>query len=146
MSEEELWNFLSRGKVMALATIDEKGYPHNTPVWYVILDRTLYFRGGSDKKKIRNIKKNSKVSLTVEAGAKYTQQRGIMIQGEARRVTNGKLKNFVNRLLLSKYEELRNYEDMPSVWRRKFENEDREIIEIVAKKIVSWDNRKWVSK
>lgn len=146
MTDREAWSFISRGRVIALATIDEDGYPHNTPVWYVIFNKKLYFRAGTSKKKIRNIQNNPKVSLTIEAGARYTQQRGVMIQGEARRVTDANFKRFINKRLLSKYAKLRNYEDMPSAWRRRFENEDRELIEIVPMKIASWDNRKWISK
>ncbi|MFQ5762924.1 MAG: pyridoxamine 5'-phosphate oxidase family protein [Candidatus Bathyarchaeia archaeon] len=144
MTDDEVWTFLAGQKIMSVATISAKTQPHNTPVWYVVHDRKLYFRAAPSKVKVRNIKTNPLASCTVESGEKYTELRGVTILAEARVVTDESLRQQINAELLRKYEAERNYVLMPKRWREMFEFEEREIIELTPIKIASWDNGKWL--
>jgi PPOX class probable F420-dependent enzyme len=145
MSEAEAWSFLKNHYTMILSTVDSLGFPHVTPVWYVIIDGKIYFRAQAYKKKIRNLLKKPQIAAVVEDGERYTELRGVMFQGVARIVDHDKTKRkLVFAMLAEKYQRLRDTDNMPKMWREKFGKEHRLVVEVMPTRIVSWDNRKWV--
>jgi PPOX class probable F420-dependent enzyme len=130
---------------MIVATVDSFGFPHVTPVWYVVSDGKVYFRAQPYKKKVRNLLKKPQVCAVVEDGEKYSELRGVMIQGLAKIIDHDRLKRKqVFSMLADKYSGLRDTERMPKSWQEKFGKEHRVVIELNPTKIVSWDNRKWI--
>lgn len=132
---------------MILSTLDSFGYPHSAPVWYVVIGDKIYFRAQPYKKKVRNILKRAQVCAVVEDGEKYTELRGVMIQGLAKVVDSDKAKRkLVFSMLAEKYENLRDTDKMPKSWQEKYGKEHRVVMELTPTNIVSWDNRKWLSE
>lgn len=146
MSEEEAWSFLSEHKILVVATVSSDGKPHNTPVWFLVRGREIFFRAQGYKKKIKNLAANPWVSCVVEDGEKYTELRGVMIEGKARVVEDASLRDSVIKDLLARYRGERNTVEMPVEWRKQFEVEPREVVEVTPLKVVSWDNRKWLKR
>ena len=128
---------------MSVATVDEMRVPHNTPIWYFIKGKKIYFRAQPYKKKILNIKSNPNVSCLVEDGRKYSELRGVVIQGTAMIVEEERVRKIINEGLKTRYAKERDYENMPEHWRDRFLKEKRAIVEVTPKRILSWDNRKW---
>ncbi len=146
MTREQEWSFLKDHYTMVLSTLDSYGFPHAAPVWYVIIDGRIYFRAQPYKKKVRNILKRPQVCGVIEDGEKYSQLRGVMIQGLAKVVDNDKpRRKQVFSMLAEKYANLRDTGKMPKIWQEKYGKEHRVVIELVPTNIVSWDNRKWVA-
>jgi PPOX class probable F420-dependent enzyme len=94
MSDEELRAFLAEKKVVTCATIGPNGRPHLMPRWYAVDDLTL--RGWTDAKsqKAKNLERDPRATLQVEAGEAYHELRGVMmecdvaIERDADRVVN----------------------------------------------------------
>ncbi|MBI4257602.1 MAG: TIGR03618 family F420-dependent PPOX class oxidoreductase [Thaumarchaeota archaeon] len=146
MTEREVWGFLNNHKILVVATVAPDGRPHNTPVWYMVRGGKIFFRAQGYKMKIRNLAANSWVSCVVEDGDKYTELRGVVIHGKARVVKDASLKDSLIKDLLTRYRKERDTEQMPAEWRKRFEAEPREVVEVTPVKIISWDNRKWSEK
>ncbi len=107
----------------------------------------IYFRAQPYKKKITNILKKPQVCAVVEDGDKYTELRGVMIQGLAKIVDEDKvLRKRVFDMLAEKYQPMRDTNRFPKTWQETFGKEHRVVVEFKPTKIVSWDNRKWVSR
>src|SRR5258708_37998880 len=70
MSEEEVWDYLEPKNTIYVAFVQDDGYPHLTPVWFVVMDRKLYFRGSSYKVKFR-LARSAKVCCACDDGTKY---------------------------------------------------------------------------
>ena len=132
--------------ILTVATIGKEGYPHCTPVWFVVENGKLYFRANPSKQKVLNIRRNDRVCCSVEDGEVYSELRGAMITGRARLLTPGDFFNNINNKLLEKYRAERDYNNLPLEWRRNFENEDRVIVEATPQRVTSWDNRKWLRR
>ena len=67
MTEEEIRNFLSNGKLFArIGTIDKNGDPNVHPVWYYFDNEKIYFETGKDARKAQNIKKNNKMYFCID--------------------------------------------------------------------------------
>ena len=145
MNSDEAWSFMQSHYTMVLATLDSFGFPHAAPVWYVVIEKKLYFRAQPYKKKVRNILKRPQVCGVIQDGDKYTELRGVMIQGLAKIVDNDKVRRKqVFSMLAEKYADLRDTEGMPRAW-EKYGREHRVIIELTPTNVASWDNRKWVA-
>jgi len=146
MTEPEFWAFLAEQRVLFVSTVDRRGRPHTTPVWYTIEGSKLYFRSQPYKRKIRNLREHPWVSCSVHAGDRYTELRGATITARARIVEERELGEQIQQALLRRYANERNYEGMPPEWRRRWLHEERVIVELTPTKIASWDNRKWAMR
>lgn len=79
----ERWDLLERNMVMRLATVDPAGYPHVTPIWYVA-DRSygnVYFSTPEDTRKVRDVERFPKASLTVDEGSYYFDLTAVIVEG-----------------------------------------------------------------
>ncbi len=83
MTESERLEFLSAPRILIVTTVDGRGYPHVTPMWYVVDDGKVVFRSFTRSQKIVNLRRNPKVGVLVEEGHAYEDLRGVMIQGQA---------------------------------------------------------------
>lgn len=60
-----------------LVTVRPDGRPHSVPVWGVVVDETVYFGGGPDTRKARNLDGNPNVVVHTESGDDV-----VIIEGE----------------------------------------------------------------
>ena len=147
MKQTEAWAFVQSHYKMVLCTLDSFGFPHAAPVWYVVIGDKIYFRAQPYKKKIKNILKKPEVCAVVEDGDKYTELRGVMVQGLAKVVDTDKvIRKRVFEMLAEKYHEMRDTDRFPKRWQETYGKEHRVVVEFKPTKIVSWDNRKWLSR
>lgn len=80
MSDEEVQAFLELERVVTVATIGRDGWPHLMPLWYVLREGELWAWTYGKSQKIRNLERESRCTLQVEAGDTYDQLRGVMIK------------------------------------------------------------------
>jgi PPOX class probable F420-dependent enzyme len=80
MSDEEVLAFLGEERVLTCATVGTDGWPHLMPLWYVVRDGECWGWTYAKSQKIRNLERESRCTLQVEAGDDYSQLRGVMIK------------------------------------------------------------------
>ncbi len=80
MSEEEVLAFLDESKTVVCATNGPRGLPHLVPLWYVVRDGQLWAWTFARSQKALNIERDPRATLVVEAGEKYEELRGIMLE------------------------------------------------------------------
>ena len=74
---------------MTLATNGPHGYPHAVAMFFVIDDDlTIRFATYGSSQKVKNIQRDSKVTLLVETGTAYSELRGVMLEGDAEITTD----------------------------------------------------------
>src|SRR5271168_352094 len=87
MSEAEVATFLGEERTVTCATAGPRGWPHLMPLWYVLRDpgkdgpspRVWAWTYGSSQK-VRNLQRDPRASLQVEAGESYELLRGVMLE------------------------------------------------------------------
>ena len=80
MSPEELRAFLDEERTVTCASIGPNGRPHLMPLWYVREgDEILCWTYGSSQK-VKNLERRPQATLQVEAGRKYEELRGAMLE------------------------------------------------------------------
>jgi PPOX class probable F420-dependent enzyme len=80
MSDAEVAAFLAQERTVICATIGQDGFPHLMPLWYVMRDEDLWSWTFAKSQKVRNLERDPRATLQVEAGTEYAELRGVMLK------------------------------------------------------------------
>lgn len=83
MTDAEVTSLLQQCRTATIATTGPGGFPHLVAMWYGLLDGKVYFETKVKSQKVVNLRRDPKVSCSVEAGQTYDQLRGVAIEGTA---------------------------------------------------------------
>jgi pyridoxine/pyridoxamine 5'-phosphate oxidase len=86
MAPDEVAAFLAAGRKVQLATNGQDGFPHVVTMYYVMTGGQITFWTYRRSQKARNLERDARISCLVENGEEYFDLRGVLIQGEARRI------------------------------------------------------------
>lgn len=142
MSRKEVWRFLESQRRVYLGFAMENGYPHVTPIWFVIVGETIYMRAQDYKVKV-GLAAKGKACVVIDDGDKYRELRGAVMWGRSRLISEKRLIAKLTALFEAKYSGRQwKADEMPKDWVEERSKEKRAFIEFVPKKVDSWDNRK----
>jgi nitroimidazol reductase NimA-like FMN-containing flavoprotein (pyridoxamine 5'-phosphate oxidase superfamily) len=89
MSDTEVAAFLAGERTVTCATVGLRGWPHLMPLWYVLRDPPEGEPGPrvwawtyAASQKVRNLERDPRATVQVEAGEVYEQLRGVMLECE----------------------------------------------------------------
>jgi hypothetical protein len=92
MSDAEAAAFLGEERTVTCATVGPRGWPHLMPLWYVLRDAQaaesspptprLWAWTYAASQKVRNLERDARATLQVEAGEQYQELRGVMLECE----------------------------------------------------------------
>jgi PPOX class probable F420-dependent enzyme len=82
MSDEEVRAFLDEQRTVTCATLGPRGWPHLMPLWYLVRDDTVLAWTYAKSQKVRNLERDPRATLQVEAGEAYHELRGVMLECE----------------------------------------------------------------
>jgi len=88
MTPEEVRAFLEGGLTLQVASLHRDGRPHLVPMWYVVEDDRVVFRSFGRSQKIRNLRRDPRLTVLVERGETYAELQGVMIEGRALLIDN----------------------------------------------------------
>jgi hypothetical protein len=83
MRDEEVAEFLAASRTVTCATNGRDGWPHLMPLWYVLRAGELWAWTYAKSQKVRNLERDARCTLQVEAGTGYSELRGVMLACEA---------------------------------------------------------------
>jgi len=83
LSEAELVALLDAERVAIVSSIGPRGWPHSMPLWFVPRDGEVWIWTYAKSQKVRNLERDPRATVLVEAGHEYTELRGVMIEAEA---------------------------------------------------------------
>ena len=83
MSDQEIATFLEEQRTLIVGTNGHDGFPHLMPLWYVVRDGLPWAWTYAKSQKIRNLERDPRCTLQVEAGLEYHELRGVMFKAEA---------------------------------------------------------------
>ncbi len=81
MTDEEIASFVDRSRTATLATIGSSGTPHLVAMWFAVLDGQIWFETKARSQKAVNIRRDGRVTVSMEAGFTYDTLRGVSIEG-----------------------------------------------------------------
>ncbi len=83
MTREEAEAFLAAERTVICATNGPRGFRHLMPLWYSPHGLELWCWTYGASQKVANLRRDPRATLQVEAGDRYDQLRGVMIESEA---------------------------------------------------------------
>ena len=97
-------DLIARERVCRIATVSADGQPHVVPVCHVLAGGKIYLGSGDDATKVRNIKANPRVTVTVDLYSDHWGSlKGVMVQGHAKLIERGAAFMRARRRLYEKY-------------------------------------------
>jgi PPOX class probable F420-dependent enzyme len=82
MSPDEVAAFLREERLVTCATLGRRGWPHVVPLWYVLRDVEIWAWTYAKSQKTRNLERDPRATLSIEAGEEYSELRGVMIEAQ----------------------------------------------------------------
>lgn len=82
MPEAELAAFLDEQRTVIAATNGRDGWPHLMPLWYTVRDGELWSWTYARSQKVRNLERDARATVQVEAGEQYQELRGVMVKAD----------------------------------------------------------------
>ena len=140
MTDAEVAAFLEEERTVTCATMGPRGWPHLMPLWYrvgggtpeAVLSAWTYGRS----QKVRNLERDPRATLQVEAGETYDQLRGVMLECDVEIVRDvAEVRAFGEELFL-RYAGTRA-EEMVAAQAPK-----RVLLRFAERRRATWDHRK----
>lgn len=140
MTDEEVLAFLDEERVVTCATFGPRGWPHLMPLWYVVRDGRIWAWTFAKSQKVKNLERDARATLQVEAGETYDQLRGVMLECDV------VVHHDIDTVLPFGMELLTRYGGgdgggLPEEIVRK-QAEKRVALEFVERRRATWDHRK----
>ena len=129
--KKDLAKLVTWERVVRVATVSPRGVLHVVPVVHVLADGKVYFASDPDARKIRNLRANPQIAMTVDVyGDDWSHLRGVLIQGTTRLFDRGPQWRRVRTLLYEKYPQ----------YPEKSALEEREtvVVEVTPRHVFSW--------
>ena len=80
MSHAEVAAFLAQERTVICATLGRDGFPHLMPLWYVLRGDEVWSWTFAKSQKVRNLERDPRATIEVEAGEEYSELRGVMLK------------------------------------------------------------------
>jgi PPOX class probable F420-dependent enzyme len=82
MAPDEAEAFLAEQMTLTCATNGRDGFPHLMPLWYVLRDGRIWAWTYAKSQKVKNLERDPRATLQVEAGVEYAELRGVMLRAD----------------------------------------------------------------
>jgi hypothetical protein len=154
VSEAEVASFLAEERTMTCATMGPRGWPHLMPLWYVLRETPdgepgprLWAWTYGVSQKVRNLERDSRATLQVEAGEEYQELRGVMLECEVAVYSELDVVGALGQEIFARYATPRGQppvEELPAEVGAMVEKQaaKRVALEFVELRRASWDHRK----
>jgi PPOX class probable F420-dependent enzyme len=83
MTDDEVTAFIDRSRTCTMATIGPTGQPHLVAMWYAVVDGQVWFETKAKSQKVANLKRDDRITVSIESGLTYDTLRGVALEGRA---------------------------------------------------------------
>ena len=157
MSDAEVAAFLEEERTVTCATLGPRGWPHLMPLWYVLRQAPagesspptprLWSWTYAVSQKVRNLEREARATLQVEAGELYQELRGVMFECDVMVHRDSEVVKALGHEIFARYASPRGEPpvgDLPAEVGAMIDKQaaKRVALEFVERRRVSWDHRK----
>ena len=146
MSREEILGFLRDEKTVICATNGRRGWPHLMPLWYVLRQTgerraaQMWAWTFAKSQKVRNLERDPRATLEVEAGEEYHVLRGVMLECDVVIHRETPVVAALGLEIFGRYRELPLTDEVRAMVERQAPK--RVGLQFVERSVASWDHRK----
>jgi PPOX class probable F420-dependent enzyme len=140
MTEAEQLALLAEEMTVIVTSFGPRGWPHSMPMWFVVRAGEVWMWTYRTSQKVKNVERDPRATLLVEAGETYDQLRGVMIEAEAEVVDDYDTVLGLGRELGARYAP--GAEGPEAEAALAHQAGKRVAIRFRPRRVVSWDHRK----
>jgi PPOX class probable F420-dependent enzyme len=141
LTKDEQRELLESGRVVVVSSIGPRGWPHSMPLWYVLRGNEIWIYTYGKSQKVKNLERDPRATLLVEAGHEYGELRGVQIEAEAEIHRDPELVYEVGKELTLRYSAGALLE-AEAIEALKAQARKRVAVRFEPRRIASWDHRK----
>jgi len=124
--------FLATKEVVVLATVQADGAPLAMPMWFLHAPESLTMISVADTQKVRNLRRDARVSVVAEDVAAGGEVRGVTVQGRAEFLDDGAER----RALIDRFHA--KYRRLERLWNGRAMPANRVMFRITPARVRSW--------
>jgi general stress protein 26 len=150
MKADEVAAFLEQERTVVCATVGPRGWPHLMPLWYVLRERSggrpgpqLWSWTYAASQKVRNLERDPRATLQVEAGELYHELRGVMLECEVAIHRDLEIVKALGHEIFSRYAVPRGESAPAELPQEVGEIVDRQAAKRVALQFIELDRATW---
>ena len=132
LDDTSVQRFLATKEVVVLATLQADGAPLAMPMWFLHAPSALTMISVADTQKVRNLRRDPRVSVVAEAVSGGGEIRGVTVQGRAEFLPDSPER----RALVDRFHE--KYRGLEKLWGGKAMPANRVMFRIVPSRVRSW--------
>jgi PPOX class probable F420-dependent enzyme len=142
LTPAEQLDLLSSERIVVVSTLGPRGWPHSMPMWFTVREGEIWVWTYARSQKVRNLERDPRATLLVEAGTEYLELRGVQIEAEAELVRDPEaVLDFGTELALRHADDIDSIEgDAAAALRAQAAK--RVAVRFRAVRTASWDHRK----
>ena len=139
MTPEEVEEFIHLRHSMALCNINHDGTIHAVAMWYGFLEGAVAFETKAKSQKVRNLRRDPRITCLCEDGETYETLRGVELVGRAEIVEEPERMWQLGVSVFERYQGPYTPEMKPFVDAML---NKRVLVKLRTERVVSWDHRK----
>ncbi len=139
MTPEEVDAFLQQRLSMTMSTISADGSIHSVAMWYGFLEGAVAFETKAKAQKVKNLRRDPRLTCLVEAGETYDQLRGVSLVGTGEIIDGPERMWELGISVFERYNAPYTDEMKPFVEAMLHK---RVVVKLHVDKTVTWDHRK----
>ena len=139
MTDEEIDAFLNEQRTMSMATIGPDGGIHLVAMWYGFVDGEIGFETKAKSQKVKNLRRDKRLTVLVEDGLKYEELRGVELAGWGEVIEDPEQLFRLGISVFERYQGPYTEEMKPFV---EVMLNKRVLVKLHTDRVVSWDHRK----
>ncbi len=145
MTPDEVNAYLKNKLTIVINSIGRDGVPHPAPMWFAVEDDgAIVMTTFTKSQKIKNLKRDPRVTLLLEDGTVYAELRGVIFHGEAELERDTDVVVQVLRTISGRGDNRGGGDALSEAEQAgmRAQAEKRTVMRVRPTKVVSWDHRK----
>jgi PPOX class probable F420-dependent enzyme len=139
MTDDEVTSYIERSRTCTMATIGPTGQPHLVAMWYAVVDGQVWFETKAKSQKVANLRRDDRITVSIEDGLTYDTLRGVALEGRATVVEDSDALWSVGVSVWERYNGPYSEEVKPFV---ELMLNKRVAVRVDVDRVRSWDHRK----
>lgn len=139
MTDDEIATYIEQRRNCTMATVGRTGQPHLVAMWYAVVDGVIWFETKAKSQKVVNLRRDPRITVSIEDGLTYDTLRGVSIEGRATIVEDPEALWAVGVSVWERYTGPYSEEARPLV---EFMLNKRVAVRVDVDRIRSWDHTK----
>ena len=142
LTDEEQRELIENERIAVVSSLGPRGWPQVMPLWYVPRNGEIWIWTYAKSQKVKNLERDPRATLLIEAGFEYGELRGVQIEAEAEIVRDlDRIVDYAKEMTVRYSEGIESVEGDAEASLRA-QAPKRVAIHFHPKRIASWDHRK----